>query len=407
MASVQTRTVFYLSGFDPKGAAHYHALYRDESTRQRAVGGLPIKVEPRQRLPGGDAQWRLSAQTPSGTVHTRYHFLHWDDVVRAHWPRRSARLWWSVWCTTLFNLRHGALWRMLQWRWPPVLALFAPFMLLLSLLLGLPLVMLGLPWWLAGRGAGIWPGVLATLVATGLVLWLARRLEARFGMAWLMRSYAFNRRQALGEAPDIERRLDEHAATLVAELKAGQADEVLLVGHSSGAMLAVSVLARALRLAPGLASGSPRISLLTLGQCLPMLGCLPQARAFREELREVARAEGVDWLDFTAPPDGCCFALLDPLAACGVAREGVPPDRPKLLSPRFMNMFDAQRYAVLRPDKFRIHFQYLMASEKPVPYDYFAITAGDVRLAERFAAEPGVTHFAGLRLFGLGQPTPS
>ena len=213
-----------------------------------------------------------------------------------------------------------------------------------------------------------------------------------------------NRRQALGQTPELEARLDQHAQALLNCLAGSKDDELILVGHSSGAIMAVSVMARALRIDPDLGRRGPRVALLTLGQWIPLMGCLPQAQAFRDELRLLGAAPGIDWLDFTAPPDGCCFALTDPLQACGIDRTGALPDRPKLLSPRFMNMFEPQRYAQLRPDKFRVHFQYLMASDKAVEYDYFAITAGNQSLAERFAHRPSVTDFAEFRLFGGRRP---
>jgi pimeloyl-ACP methyl ester carboxylesterase len=401
---VRSRTVFFLSGFDPKGAAHYHALYRDEAARQAGAGGLSIETGPRRRLDGGDACWSLSASTPSGPVSTRYHFMRWDDIVRQHWPRRSAELWFEVVRTNLFNLRHGALWRMLASSWPPVLVLVAPFVLLLGVALGLPLLWTLAFWLFSSLGWGVvWSG-LAGLIPAGGLLWVARKLEGRLSMSWLMRSYAFNRRQALGQTPELEQRLDQHAATLLQRVRQAQDDEVLLVGHSSGAIMAVAVLARALKLDPALGCHGPRVALLTLGHWIPLLGCLPQAGAFRSELRELGCAREIDWIDFTAPPDGCCFALVDPLVACGVERTGSATDRPKLLSPRFMNMFEPERYRKLRRDKFRVHFQYLMASDKPTGYDYFAITAGDQTLAARFAGQPSITDFTGLRLFKRGPP---
>lgn len=178
--------------------------------------------------------------------------------------------------------------------------------------------------------------------------------------------------------------------------------EILVVGHSSGAIMAASIVARALRLDPQLCQHGPVLSLLTLGHCIPMLACLPQAISFRAELQTLGTATGLDWLDFSAPPDACCFALVDPLqslpgdAATEAARL---PDRPKLLSPRFAQMFDAAQYAPLRRDKFRIHFQYLMASQQVVDYDYFAITAGAQTLAQRFAHLPSDDNFTGLQIF--------
>ncbi|PKP83835.1 MAG: hypothetical protein CVT80_11685, partial [Alphaproteobacteria bacterium HGW-Alphaproteobacteria-2] len=49
-------------------------------------------------------------------------------------------------------------------------------------------------------------------------------------------------------------------------------------------------------------------------------------------------------------------------------------------------------WARLKRRFFRLHFQYLCAFDRPGDYDYFAITAGPQRLAERFA---GRTHSPG------------
>ena len=398
MSSIRRRCVFYLSGFDPKGASHYHALYREASARQAAVSGLSVTVGSRRRTPEGNAAWSVRSE-PDG-VDTHYEFLRWDDIVRQHWPKQMWKLWWDVVRTTAFNVWQGALWRMYLRSWPPALALFMPFVLVLAQTLGVPLLALLAAWWLgqAGSPVGL-AGVCG--VGVGLSGWaLTRWLEARYAMYWMMRSYAFTRRQALGQVPSLEQRLDEHAAHLVERWREGGDDELLLVGHSTGAVMAVSVLARACALEPRLgrqvAGQGPRVALLTLGQWIPALGLLPQARAFRAELAALAQWS-VDWLDFSAPPDGCCFALTDPYAACGLVSPRV--NFPRLLNPRFAQMFDAARYQVLKRDKFLMHFQYLMASECKTDYDYFAITAGAQSLNNRFADLPCVTDFADLRPF--------
>lgn len=397
MSPVRRRCVFYVSGFDPKGARHYHGLYRAESARQAPVSGFTVAVGPRRKLDDGNSAWTLGAIDQGTEVETHYEFMRWDDVVSSHWPRFTWQLWRDVVTTTVFNLRHGALWAMYQLSWPPALALFVPFVLLLGVVLGIPLLG-GLAGW-AGWEAldNVWAGLVAAGVAAAAVVWIGLALEARYSMYWMMRSYAFTARQAQGRTPDLEARLDQQAARLAQRLAEAQDDEVLVVGHSSGAIMAAAIVARALRLRPAAEAGRPVLSLLTLGQWIPLLGLLPQAASFRQELAELATAPHLDWIDFSAPPDGCCFALTDPVAGSGVVPPHRLPDRPKLLSPRFAEMFDAPAYEALRRDKFRLHFQYLAAAPKPVAYDYFRITAGAQTLADRFASHPSVTDFDRLR----------
>ena len=399
---VRRRSVFYFSGFDPQGASHYHALYRDEALKQSQTSGLQMEVGPRQKTLLGNAFWNVVAQTPEGAVHTRYEFLQWDDIVRRHWPKNQARLLWDVVATTWLNLRSGALLGMFKLAWPPAVALFSPFLLLGAVVLGGPLLAAGV-FLAAAPALGHWAALAAAAASAAGWVQLGRMLEKKYRMLWLMRSYAFTARQAQGRVPELESRLARHADTVLKSLEAAQTDEVLLVGHSSGSTLAASVLARVLRRArPCAKSGGtkrPVVSLLTLGQCMPMLACLPQASGFRDDLHLLASAPGFDWLDFTAPPDGCCFALVDPLTACGPHEAARLPDRPKLLSPKFADMFDAPDYRLLRQDKFRIHFQYLMASGKPVAYDYFAVTSGAMTLAGRFSSFPSVQGDARFQIF--------
>lgn len=399
MSQVRRRCVFYVSGFDPKGAAHYHGLYREEAIKQSAVNGMAVEVGPRRRLPSGNSCWAIRAGGGDAEVDTHYEFMRWDDVVRNHWPKHAWQLWRDVLTTTVFNLWHGSLWKMFKLSWPPALALFAPFALLLGVLLGMPLLGLLVGVSVAGPSDSQVLGALAGSCAALGLAWVGRHLEARYSMYWMMRSYAFTARQATGQTPELEKRLDEQARRLAQRLEEAQDDEILLVGHSSGSIMAASILARALRQLASNRKVGPTLSFLTLGQSIPLLGVLPHATAFRQELQELGRAEHLHWIDFSAPPDGCCFALADPLRACGVEVQERLPDRPKLLSPRFAQMFDKAAYAQIRRDKFRVHFQYLMASDLPTDYDYFAMTAGDMTLPQRFRKHTSINDFDALKLF--------
>jgi hypothetical protein len=289
---------------------------------------------------------------------------------------------------------------MFRLSWPPAVAVFTPFLLVCFLLLGTPLLALAGGWLVADRLQHPAWGLAAGLLMAAALWWIGRRIEARYSMYWMMRSYAFTARQARGEVPDLEQRLDELAQRLVQRVRAQTDDEVLVVGHSSGAIMAASIVARALRLEPGLATLGPKLSLLSLGQWIPLLGLLPTAGRFRDELRLLGATRGLCWVDFSAPPDGCCFALTHPITSCGVPHEPADGAEVKLLNPRFAALFDAQAYAALRRDKFRMHFQYLRASDLPGDYDYFAITAGPLSLSARFAKHPSADDFHRLRWRG-------
>jgi hypothetical protein len=400
MQAVRKRCVFYVSGFDPKGAGHYHALYQQESAKQGEVNGWRFEVGPRQRPhAGGNPFWEIDARQGDVHVRTHYEFMRWDDVVRKHWPRSTGEVWLAILRATWFNVRQGSLWKMFLLSWPSVIALFTPFLLVLFSAVAVPVAAAAAGWWAYSASGHPLAGAAASIAAAVVAAWVGLRLESRYSMYWLMRSYDFTRKQALGQTPDLDGCLDVQAARLAQRLQEGIDDEVLVVGHSSGAIMAVEIVARARRLLRSSAAAPSAISLLTLGQVIPLLGAIPHAAAFRRALGELAEMPALDWIDFSAPPDGCCFPLSDPVEGCGVEACNRLADHPKLLSPRFAAMFDAGEYSRLRSDKFKLHFQYIMSSHKAVDYDYFLVTAGQLTLRDRFAAFPSVTQYIELRPF--------
>ena len=159
-------------------------------------------------------------------------------------------------------------------------------------------------------------------------------------------------------------------------------DEVLVVGHSSGVHLGISVMADLVRTGRVPANG-PALGFLSLGHVVPMVSFLPKAGRLRADLALLSQQAGVAWVDVTAPGDGCAFALCDPVAVSGMAGPG--KRWPLVLSAAFSQTLSPERLQALRRRYLRLHFQYMCAFDRPGDYDYFLITAGPEILAARFS----------------------
>ncbi|HEV8691477.1 MAG TPA: hypothetical protein VGQ91_14350, partial [Ideonella sp.] len=208
---VRRRHVLYLSGFDPQGPGHYHALYAQQAALQTKVSGCRLDVGSRQRA-GDNAAWDVRWQSAGDDVQvdTRYEFLRWDDIVRQHWPRGQWRLLQVTLSTTARMVANGSLWRIWQTSWPAFVALTAPaglIALVLLAVIGIALAAGGL--WLIGRPG---PAVAGAAVLGALLFAFARRAQAKVQMAWLMRSAGVILQQARGDLPALEERLDVFAA---------------------------------------------------------------------------------------------------------------------------------------------------------------------------------------------------
>ena len=203
-----------------------------------------------------------------------------------------------------------------------------------------------------------------------------------------MHDYAYSAAARGANPSELEARLAQFVTRVVAALRS-DVDEVLLVGHSYGAHLAISLLADIER-SGAHQTGGPALSFLSLGQVVPMVSFLPNAHRLRRDLRHMSGQRQMTWVDVTAPGDGCTFALCDPVAVTGVA----PPDQkwPLVLSAAFSQTLSAEKWRVLKRRFFRLHFQYICAFDRPADYDYFQITAGPLTLGARYkdrAPSPG------------------
>jgi len=200
-----------------------------------------------------------------------------------------------------------------------------------------------------------------------------------------MHDYGYSAQFKGANPPELEARMAEFRA-IIAEALTSDVDEVLIVGHSSGAHLAVSILADLIRRGEVPENG-PDLGFLSLGQVVPMVSFLPEAGRLRADLRYLSTREELAWVDVTAPADGCTFALCDPVAVSGVApAEG--KIWPVVFSASFSQTMAPERWNALKRKFFKLHFQYLCAFERPKDYDYFQITAGPVTLRDRYRDRP-------------------
>jgi alpha-beta hydrolase superfamily lysophospholipase len=154
---------------------------------------------------------------------------------------------------------------------------------------------------------------------------LGARFAERLGLFWLLRTYVFLYRWRLGRIPEVNRRVGEMAEQIYRSAVDDPVDEILVVGHSVGTVLAVSVMARVLEKmeAESRVALLSRVHVLTLGHCIPLVLFLPGSTGLREDLAVLAAGEGLRWTDVSAKADPLCFFNTDPVRVAGVEEAGV------------------------------------------------------------------------------------
>ena len=383
--SVRRRLVIYVQGYDPRGLAQYYRMFRREFRRTCGLYGLSGEVGRAENDPGRFiTTWDVETKGADWQVSTRYMFLRWEDIIRQDFARPA---WWkvvSMYRAYFYSLLNGVVVRIAKAHWRFGLFTLYPFVVMTA-------------WLIAGALAG--------LIATDLLLALgAPLLTARFvgvvtgfgSFASILRlterrtyllylcddsasTYQFvNRRR-----PDWEERMETFAGYVVDAVRKSDADEVIIVGHSSGSFLAVDVLDRALARDPALGRRGPKVALLTVGANLPVVGFHPQAHWFRDRLRRLAVAADITWVDYQSRHDVMNFWPFDPISGHGITL-GSERRNPQVVAVSFRDLWLPEGFGRRRWSFFEAHFQFLRANERVgAAYDYYLICCGPFDLATR------------------------
>ncbi|WP_237029016.1 hypothetical protein [Phaeobacter porticola] len=398
-APVRRRKLFYIPGYDPIHPRRYRELYRKEGAEQAAISGYEIALSARPNrqaaqpgVSGGGYGWQVDAVIDGHSTHTEVEVLVWSDIVRGSMTPSIAETYGQMLRTAWIYISTGTLRRLMWLRKGPVIAALYPVAVLLlqailAAILALTIARIG-PWGTAALGRlAAWIDVLVAglfwtlgLAAAVMLMRWFRSMDGKIYAYYLMHDYAHSAALRGAYAPELEQRIAEFSAEVATALNDRDLDEVLVVGHSSGAHVGTSVLADVMRM--GQAGRCVPLGFLSLGQVVPMVSFLPKAQRLRRDLQELSQRGDICWVDVTAPGDGCAFALCDPVAVSGVST--AKTRWPLVISAAFTQTLSPQRWATLRWRFFRLHFQYLCAFDQPGDYDYFQITAGPQTLAERY-----------------------
>jgi len=376
---IRKRETFYLPGYDPRGSRYYYNMYKKEGLKQSRINGMTMEIAPRTRSGRHTDAWEIrSCSQREGKAlctETTYTFLSWDDLIRGTWRKSFVSFTIDLFRCIRIYLLSGIIVRIGKLSPPALKAALSPVLYIL-----LTLLLIGL---LLGASSALLPPytTLPGALAVGMLLSygvarLSMQIGGKIAVFWLLRSYVFYGTHVSRDNTVYMERLDDYAEQIAERIKTAEArgvDEVLIVGHSCGTVLTVPLLARILERVGEDAGALRRVSVLTLGQCIPMVSFLEEAEIYRREMRRVGES-GLFWIDYTSPIDQVCLALVDFYAESGV--EVSESHKPHYLSPRFHKLYHPENYSRIKKDIMTAHFMYLMASDVAGVYDYFKITAG-------------------------------
>lgn len=374
------RTVVLIPGFDPRGASHYHKMLGKQFEAYGKREGSEIDISPRKRWRQHWHRWAVTTKI----CRTSFFCAEWDDLVRKGWHRSRLHLFIDS-CRTY--MRYLSSFYLLRCSISTSYSQIAFYYPLVSFLLLYALLMsgMGIAGWHVAKFCGMSSLGAAFFVLAGMLaaIPLAHACSPLLKGGWLLRIFCFTKKIGCEGMPEWEERAPVLANELAQQINENPPDELLIVGHSVGATMAIVFLEELLKI--GAYNG--KVSYLGMGQCVQLVSFLQDDEGkFNISLRRVAESPRVEWVDFTMPSDGACIALQDPVRASLRNPPKYPqPDLPKFLSPRFMEGHSKESFKKIRRDRFEYHFQYYRTPEKTADFEFAAIVLGNQTLAERFA----------------------
>jgi hypothetical protein len=403
--TVKKRLVFYCHGYDPEADTRYRRLFVTAFSQLSRRFGVERTIGSQSQDPEIPAvSWTVSAGARGWRTETHYQVLRWDDLVK----RDFGRTWLSriplLAAAMAEALRGGVMQRLFRVNWQFALFVIYPWAALLAVIGG----GFVLGWAAASLLALVLPlGETARLLlAAGAALGALHLAGPRIRKAHvyhLLDGWIFSWQQASGRHPDIDARVERFARHVVTSVRDSDADEALIVGHSTGTTIAVEVAARALALDPDFGRRGPSVALLTIGSCLPIVSFVRTADRLRRDIAALVTTNRLLWVEYQAPQDVLNAFGFEPVRDLKLDIGAARRLNPRIRSARFKETLLPATYRKIRWNFFRVHFHFLMANEVLGEYDYLMIACGPVSLVDRI----GNPQEAVAATYGMGLPATS
>lgn len=379
--TVKKRDVVFVCGYEISRPEGHHRRFAKEIPAFEAAWNVkseqsPVEFDSRTNV----ALWRLKTRGPNWQVDTNYYMYWWGDLIAPDFELTDRRRLWVGFAALFDFLFSGAIVEYFRTNWRYALFFLYPYVFL-------ALVGIGgffLTRWLIG---GLVPFADLIAVAVGIVcvFGLLKLPPKPFYVGYLLNDWYFASDLVHHRRKGLDERLDGFARELVDLCRKTDADEVVVVGHSLGAVQAVDVLARAKRLDPRLGAKAAPVRLLTIGSSLLKIGLHPAAKQLREAVSQIANDPTLHWAEFQAISDIVNFYKSNPVTDLDLP----PAEMPIVQIVRVKHMLKPETYSGLKRDFFRVHRQFVMANEQRYFYDYYMICCGPVPLPQRVAFHDG------------------
>jgi HAMP domain-containing protein len=384
------RHVFHIGGYDPITPEKQLERFRQSLSRFERTWNVSSRTSEMVHATNTSSSWELDAWGPNWTTQVTFEMLRWDDLVLGDSRRGMlSRLYHSA-LTLLDFTANGTLFRYLLANWKYAGFFIFPYVSIAVYGLGsaaIAYVLTRLSG-LTGLWAALFGIFIAVLTCAALIHWLDPRRRLKHALD----DAVFSRQFLHGQRPEMETRISDFASRILERVREGGVDEIVIVGHSLGAAMAIAAVARGLKQDPQFAERGPPLCILTVGATIPKFALHPKGEQFRQATKAVAGQMAIRWVEYQARDDVISFYRVDPVTLKRVSREDLY-GRPNIRRVQVHSMMDPASFKRHRFNFMRLHYQFLMGNDQRAAYDYCLITCGPLEFDKITAPAGGVDLF--------------
>jgi hypothetical protein len=384
------RHVFCIGGYDPIAPERQLKRFRRSLSSFERLWNVSSRTSAVVNSSKVTSSWDLEARGPNWKTEVTFEMLRWDDLVL----RDSQRGMWS-------RLYHsglaffdfvvtGTVLRYVRANWRYACFFLFPYLCIVLFGLGSAVVARA-----AARLAdlsGVYAAIASIFFAVAIFAALMKWFGPRYRINHVLDDAIFSQQFLHGQRPEMEQRIDDFAREIVRRARKADVDEILVVGHSLGAAMAIAAVARSLEQDPQLANHGPTLCILTVGATIPKFSLHPKGERIRQAAQTIADETSIRWTEYQARDDAISFYRFDPVSLKRTSRDR-SDGRPNIRRVQIYSMMDSASFKRHRFNFMRIHYQFLMGNDQRSAYDYCMIVCGPLAFDDVTAPAGGVARF--------------
>jgi hypothetical protein len=376
MSAKHTRSIYHFYGYDPRGSRFYDRLIRGNIEAQSGPGKAYPECTIEREVTELFTKINITRTVDGVPNMTTLSLVRWEKFIARTLIRSDTALILHGYWTYLLALFTGVIARVFWINWKLAATI--------NILLLAPTVLALIPFFIV---LSVWPGLsvpyqvlagLGCLAGTHVLLWsvLMKRMFPRF-FIWGMTLY-----YAMGGLtkridfawPEYDALLDQVADHIAREIEDQPHRQIVLVGHSAGAILANEVAGRLVdRLADRV--GANPIRLINLGGAWAILSALNGERAVRHRatVAKLLSAPGIEWADIVSRRDVLSVSDTKIRMPRIIRRQNPTMINFEYVNPKYSKIFDQGTWRTHNFNFVEMHFQYLLVPFVAGRYNYLNI----------------------------------